>query len=245
MNTIAECRGVSFSYGRHPVLSDISFCLSPGITGLLGVNGAGKSTLIRLLATLRRPSSGSVEVAGQDVTARAGSIEARRYLGYLPQSFEVMNFSTVEANVEYAAWAHGVDEQNVRAVTLETLKAVGLDELAKRRVRTLSGGQRQRLGIACATAHKPELLLLDEPTVGVDPLQRDALRGMIAELGKSSAILLSTHLVEDVARLADRVLIMDCGRLVFDGSVDDLVAKVPTAVDRTVAIETAFRMMAS
>ncbi|MCI1660195.1 ABC transporter ATP-binding protein [Bifidobacterium psychraerophilum] len=245
MDDVVRCENVSFSYGRRQVMSGVTLGLSRGVTGLLGVNGAGKSTLMRILATLRHPSTGSVRVLGNDVCTRSGRAKARRQLGYLPQAFELMGFSTVLSNVEYAAWAHGIAEADVHEVSIEALRAVDLVDLRKQRARTLSGGQRQRLGIACATAHKPALLLMDEPTVGVDPLQRTALREMIATLGKRSTVLLSTHLVDDIARLADHVLVMERGRLAFDGSTEELIAKSPDATDRTAALEAAFTMVAS
>jgi ABC-2 type transport system ATP-binding protein len=147
--------------------------------------------------------------------------------------------------VEYSAWAHGVPGTDVHDAGIAALRAVDLLNLSTRRARTLSGGQRQRLGIACATVHRPDLLLLDEPTVGVDPLQRTTLRDMIAALGRRSTVLLSTHLVEDVARLADHVMIMHGGRLAYSGDTDDLVRTVPEAEDRAEAIETAFKAMAA
>jgi ABC-2 type transport system ATP-binding protein len=245
MAVTVSCSDVAFRYGRRACISGMSFDLCTGVTGLLGVNGAGKTTLMRMLATLRRPASGQIRVLGDDVATRAGRANARRNLGYLPQSFEVMGFSSVMSNVEYAAWAHGVAEGEVHSASIDALRSVDLLDLSSQRARTLSGGQRQRLGIACATAHRPALLLLDEPTVGVDPLQRTTLRTMIAALGQRSTVLLSTHLVEDVARLADRVMVMSEGKLLYSGPTDDLIATVPGAVDRADAIEQAFRTMES
>ena len=237
------CEDVFFRYGRRTCVSGVSFVLHAGVTGLLGVNGAGKTTLMGVLSTLRRPSSGEIRILGDDVCTRAGRSNARRNLGYLPQSFEMMGFSSVMSNVEYAAWAHGVAEKDVHEVSVAALRAVDLLDLSACRARTLSGGQRQRLGIACVTAHRPALLLLDEPTVGVDPLQRTTLRDMIAVLGRRSTVLLSSHLVEDVAKLADHVMIMSEGGLLYDGLADDLVGTVPDATDRADAIETAFKTM--
>ncbi|MBB2955276.1 ABC-2 type transport system ATP-binding protein [Bifidobacterium commune] len=242
---IVQCKNVGFRYGEIVALSGVSFDLTCGVTGLLGVNGAGKSTLMRLLATLCKPSSGSIRISGKDVSKTSERTEARHHLGYLPQAFDVMGFSTLLANVEYAAWSHGVSESDVHRVAVEALKTVDLSDLRNRRARTLSGGQRQRLGIACATAHRPDLLLLDEPTVGVDPLQRAALRDLIGRLGHSSTVLVSTHLVEDIARLADHVLIVDQGRLAFDGTADDLASMSPDQTDRAAAIDRAFQQVVS
>lgn len=245
MTTTVECDNVAFRYGRRTCITDISFTLRTGVTGLLGVNGAGKTTLMGILSTLRSPSSGRVFILGNDLSTSAGRSAAKRSLGYLPQSFEMMGFSSVLSNVEYSAWAHGVPGTDVHDAGIAALRAVDLLNLSTRRARTLSGGQRQRLGIACATVHRPDLLLLDEPTVGVDPLQRKTLRDMIAALGRRSTVLLSTHLVEDVARLADHVMIMHGGRLAYSGDTDDLVRTVPEAEDRAEAIETAFKAMAA
>ena len=213
-----ECRNLGFRYGRRDVFSDVSFTLMSGVVGLLGANGAGKTTLLTILATLRMPKSGQALLLGEDVTSVTGRERIRRSLGYLPQTVEVMGSSTVFDNVAYAAWAHGVDSSEVGYAVERALEAVGLMDVATLRARKLSGGQRRRLGIACAIAHQPRVLLLDEPTAGVDPLQRVRLHQLMTLIGKKSTVVVSTHLADEAARVADYLLIMRDGGLAFAGS---------------------------
>lgn len=221
-SNVVECCDVSFSYGRRKVLHGISVGLSVGVTGLLGPNGAGKSTLLNILATVRQPSGGTVAIDGADTTSRDGRATARRSIGYLPQRFDLMHGATLRRNVAYAAWAQGVPADRSDEAAFESLKLVGLAPRADERAGRLSGGQRQRLGIACAVAHRPRVLLLDEPTVGIDPIQRVEIRRYLRQIASTTAVVVSTHIVEDIAQSASRVLVMDAGRMWFDGSVAEL-----------------------
>lgn len=242
------CNHVRFSYGRQVVLNDVSFSIGKEVTGLLDVNGAGKTTLLNILSTLKKPTIGEVFIAGCDLSSHKGIEEARKKLGFLPQHFEVMNFSSVEDNVAYAAWSHGVSDSKVGEAVRRVIQSMNLEEKAKTKARKLSGGQRQRLGVACAIAHDPQIVILDESTVGVDPLQRNDLRALIKDLGKEHTVTLSTHLVDDIARIAQTLLILNNGRLAYDGSIADLEEvkklKSDSPIDTVTAIEHAFARLA-
>lgn len=242
------CENIHFSYGRQEILNDISFSIGTGVTGLLGSNGAGKTTLLSILSTLKKPSQGKVSIAGYDISTRKGVENARARLGFLPQHFDVMNFSSVEDNVAYAAWSHGVAEKEVGNSVQRVLESVNLASKAKIKARKLSGGQRQRLGIACAIAHNPAVVILDEPTVGVDPLQRNDLRALIEELGRNHTVILSTHLVDDIARIAQTLLVLNNGCLAYNGLLENLPEiqenQSNSSIDKATAIEHAFARLA-
>lgn len=209
---------VSYRFGRRDVLADVSFEVGRGVTALLGPNGAGKSTLLEILVGLRRPRTGSVVSSDGRFTSGGGA----GCVGYLPQRFSLALSRTATENVAYAAWVHGVDKGSCRRAAERALERVDLTEVSANKVRALSGGQRQRVGIACAIAHDPGVVVFDEPTVGLDPKQRRVMSRDVAAVAEMSAVLLSTHLVEDVQRMATRALVLSEGRLVFDGPVDAL-----------------------
>lgn len=213
--------GVSHQYGRRPALANVSLTLPTGVTGLLGPNGAGKSTLMKILVTATPLQSGEVRF-GERPLGRNSTNEIRRLIGYLPQRFELMEWSSVRRNVAYAAWAHGLSGDELGAAVDRALVSVDLADRSGSRARSLSGGMRQRLGLACALVHRPSVAVLDEPTVGLDPVQRGELRRLITELGEQSVVLISTHLVEDLAATAEQVIVLHEGRVRFRGTVDDL-----------------------
>lgn len=214
---------VSHSYGRRLALQEVSLTLPVGVTGLLGPNGAGKSTLMKLLATATGLQSGEIRF-GERRLGDGPVNEIRRLIGYLPQRFELMEWSTVRRNVAYAAWAHGLAGDALDAAVDAVLTSVDLADRAGSRARSLSGGMRQRLGLACALVHRPAVAILDEPTVGLDPVQRGELRRLITDLGEHSVVLISTHLVEDLAATAEQVVVLHEGRMRFRGSVAELRA---------------------
>lgn len=213
-----------YAYGRRQALRGVDLRLTPGVVGLLGPNGAGKSTLINVLATLSRPGSGQVRVGDADLSTAAGRRAARRLIGHLPQRFDVIGGMTLRRHAEYSAWTHGLPSSECAGAAERALDEVELGELADRKARSVSGGQRQRLGIACAIVHRPALLLLDEPTVGLDPAQRVRVRHYLHQIGTTTTVLISTHLVEDVAQIADGLLVLLDGRVAYRGTVADLAS---------------------
>lgn len=217
-----ELRGLSKRYGKVEALSGLSLTLEPGVTGLLGPNGAGKSTLMRILATISPPTSGEVLWRGVDVASRPDAI--RSELGYLPQDFGVYpNLDAVEF-LRYLAALKGLAGSAARARVDEVIEAVGLREAARRPLGGFSGGMRQRVGIAQALLGDPKLLVVDEPTAGLDPGERIRFRELLAGLGGERVILLSTHIVSDVEAVATSLVVMARGRLLARGTPEELLA---------------------
>ena len=220
-----ELRGVRKSFRGTTALAGVDLDLYPGVVALLGPNGAGKTTLLRILATVLGPDAGAVRILGRDPRDGAQRTEIRRHLGYLPQELTYPRGFSAYGFVDYIAvlkeWGEsaGRREQVRRA-----LEQVGLSNVAAKRIRALSGGQRRRLGLAQALLGSPDLLILDEPTTGLDPEQRVSLRHVLAELGRTATVVVATHQTEDVAALCERVAILDEGAVRFDGTVRDLVA---------------------
>jgi ABC-2 type transport system ATP-binding protein len=216
---ILQVDSLDVRYGNRQAIRQVSFQLDRGVTGLLGPNGAGKSSLLRSVATAQQPNSGSVLIGGVEATDPRNHRAVRRRIGYLPQTpgfypgFTVQRFALHIAVLKEIGGAKArLDE--VRRV----LSAVKLDDRRSDKVRSLSGGMRQRLALACAMLADPELLILDEPTVGLDPEQRLRFRGLIADLGRERAVLLSTHQTDDVASLCNRVIVLNGGTVRLDDS---------------------------
>ena len=226
MTVIAHLSGVSKRYGSTLALASTDLHLSAGVVGLLGPNGAGKSTLLRLLATSQLPSTGVITVAGHDVTGTlAERTAARRLLGYLPQEVGLPRRSTAFDFLDYIAVLKEWSDTTARHTEVRrVLDLVDLGALGTKRISALSGGQRRRLAIAQALMGDPVLVILDEPTTGLDPEQRASLRSLLSQQARGSAVLLSTHQTEDVSALCDRVIVLDAGTVCFDGTVGELVA---------------------
>jgi len=219
-----QARGVVRSFRRTRALDGAELAASPGVTGLLGPNGAGKTTLLRMLATVLAPDTGELRVLGRDPGDPAQRLEIRRRLGYLPQDPGYQRGFTAFEFVDYVAilkeWTQRRDRHDeVRRV----LGLVGLDEVRSRKIRALSGGMRRRVGLAQALIGDPELLILDEPTVGLDPEQRLRFRDLISQAGEGRTVLLSTHLTDDVAAICGQVVVIVAGRTVFSGTPSDLI----------------------
>ncbi|MGQ4334418.1 ABC transporter ATP-binding protein, partial [Streptomyces hayashii] len=223
MSTI-RVSGLRVRHRKAVALDAVDLDLGPGVHGLLGPNGAGKTSLIRVLATVAQPSAGRVEILGEDVgePARRGTVRAR--LGYLPQDFGYYPRFTVREFVAYVAWLKDMPAADVPAAVELAVRRVGLGDRADARMKTLSGGMLRRAGIAQAIVNEPEVLLLDEPTAGLDSEQRVELRALLRELGARSTVLVSTHLVEDVAAACTEVTLLDAGRVAYRGTPASLGA---------------------
>jgi ABC-2 type transport system ATP-binding protein len=216
---------VTKRYRGTTALDAVDLALAPGVTGLLGPNGAGKTTLLRILATVLAPDAGRVRLLGRDPGGPAELAEVRRRLGYLPQEIGFPRGFTGFGFVDYMAVLKEWTDRRARHDEVRrVLDLVGLGDRATRRIRALSGGQRRRVALAQALLGDPELLVLDEPTSGLDPEQRASLRGVLSRAGEEATVVLATHQTEDVAALCERVVVMDAGRVRYDGAVTDLVA---------------------
>lgn len=216
---------VTIRYGRRTAIDDVSFHLGVGVTGLLGPNGAGKSTLLRTVASAQRPDSGTVHLAGIELNSPEQLRAARRRLGYLPQAPGFYPGYRVSAFAHHVAVLKEIGGRDARAEEVRrVLAAVDLSDRAEQKIKALSGGMRQRLALACALLGDPQVLILDEPTVGLDPEQRLRFREVIARLGRERVVLLSTHQSDDVASLCSRVLVLHQGRVLLDGDVKSLAS---------------------
>ncbi|MGW5158342.1 ABC transporter ATP-binding protein [Nonomuraea wenchangensis] len=220
-----QIKHLTKTYGARRALDGLDLTLGAGVTGLLGPNGAGKTTLLRCLATTLAPDGGTVRAFGLDPADRVQRTALRRRLGYLPQNPGAYPHFTAFDLVDYVAILKELtDREHRHAEVRRVLAEVNLTDQARTKVRKLSGGMRQRLALAQALLGRPDLLILDEPTVGLDPEQRMAFRALVSRLGESSVVVLSTHQTEDVAALCERVVVMRDGRAVFDGTPGELAA---------------------
>ena len=215
---------VTRRFGRAQAVAGVSLETGPGVFGLLGPNGAGKTTLLRMLATVIPPSSGQVRLLGRDPCGHGPRREIRRRLGYLPQNLGYYPGFTVAEFVEYFALLKEMPPRQVPQAVATAIERVDLGGRARAKLRTLSGGMLRRAGIAQAIVNEPELLLLDEPTAGLDPEQRVAFRALLRDLAERATVIVSTHLVEDVGAACSQVGVMDAGKIVFQGTPDELIA---------------------
>jgi len=219
-----HAEGLRVRAGRRMAVDGLDLALGTGVHGLLGPNGAGKTTLVRALATVLRPAGGTLDLLGQTVNGHLDLRQVRRQIGYLPQEFGFYRRFTVREFVEYLAWLKQLPPCDVPGAVQRAIERVGLTDRADHRMKTLSGGMRRRVGIAQAIVNDPQILLLDEPTAGLDPDQRLQFRALLRDLAADTCILVSTHLVEDVAAACTDVMLIDEGRLVFKGVPADLAA---------------------
>ncbi|MEU4562189.1 ABC transporter ATP-binding protein [Actinoplanes sp. NPDC023936] len=218
--------GLGVRYGRRhkarTALDGLDLSLDTGVHGLLGPNGAGKTTLMRVLSTVLPATSGAVMLLGRDVRQERDRREIRRRLGYLPQAFGSYPRFTVREFVSYFAWLKEMPASRSAAAVEQAIARVGLADRADTRMKELSGGMLRRAGLAQALVNEPELLLLDEPTAGLDPEQRVTFRQLVREIGLDTTVLISTHIVEDVASVCDQIVLMGDGRIVLRGTPADL-----------------------
>ncbi|MBQ1734094.1 MAG: ABC transporter ATP-binding protein [Lachnospiraceae bacterium] len=205
--------GITKKYGTKTVVDNIKLRLRIGVTGLLGANGAGKTTLMRMMCGILKPDSGEITYDGHDVLSEG----YRNILGYLPQDFGYYPEFTGRDFLMYFAALKGLDKKAAKTRTAEILKMVGLDDVGKVKIKKYSGGMKQRLGIGQALINRPEILILDEPTVGLDPKERVRFRNLIEELGKTTIVLLSTHIVSDIEHIADDIVMVRSGEIIWQG----------------------------
>ena len=220
-----ETTNLTRRFGRNHAVAGVSLEIGPGVFGLLGPNGAGKTSLLRMMATVIPPTSGSLLLLGGDPRQHAPRREIRRRLGYLPQTLGYYPNFTVAEFVEYFALLKEMPVGNVPRAVAAAIERVGLGPRARSKLRTLSGGMLRRAGIAQAIVNEPDLLLLDEPTAGLDPEQRMQFRSLIRELGQRTTVVVSTHLVEDVGAACSDVALMLEGKIVFRGTPAELIAR--------------------
>ncbi len=205
-------RNLTKQYRDKRAVDGVSLRLTEGVNGLLGANGAGKTTLMRMLCGILKPTAGSVSLDGVDVSSE----DYRAVLGYLPQDFGYYPDFTGLDFLLYLAALKGLSRSHAKRKAAELLELVSLQDAGKKKIRTYSGGMRQRLGIAQALLNDPRLLVVDEPTAGLDPKERVRFRGLIAGLGRDTIVLLSTHIVSDVEKIADHMLMMSEGNIILN-----------------------------
>lgn len=215
---------VSKLYGSFAALKEVQLELGPGIYGLLGPNGAGKSTLMRIMTDLLAPTTGRVLYNGRDIHALGEAY--RDKLGYLPQDFGVYPNFTAEGFLRYIARLKGLDKAAAAKQTAELLELVGLTDRSGRKLGGFSGGERQRIGIAQALLNDPEVLILDEPTAGLDPQERIRFRALLTGLSRQRMVLLSTHIVSDVEYSADRVILLKQGKVIGQAAPSALLSEL-------------------
>ncbi len=216
-----ELNKVTKTYRGKQAVTDVSMRIGPGVLGLLGPNGAGKSSLMRILSTITRPTSGTVTWNGTDIVARPEPL--RRVLGYLPQDFGVYPNLSAREFLRYLAEVKGLSTRSAKERVDELLELVNLTDTGSRPVGKFSGGMRQRVGIAQALLSDPELLVVDEPTVGLDPEERMRFRNLLGDLASDRIVILSTHIVSDIEAIADDIAILTAGELRRRGTPEELL----------------------
>ena len=215
-------------FGDFTAVDDMNIRITNGVYGLLGANGAGKTTLMRMICTLLTPTSGQILCDGKDIQKMEG--EYRNLLGYLPQEFGFYPEFSVKDYLLYIASLKGIRPVVAKKRVKELLEQVGLSKAANKKMKKLSGGMKRRVGIAQAILNNPKILILDEPTAGLDPTERVRFRNMISELSKERIVILSTHIVSDVEYIANEIWLMKNGRLVQQGSLDVVLDSMPEKV---------------
>jgi ABC-2 type transport system ATP-binding protein len=217
--------------GKVRALDDVNLTVPPGILGLLGANGAGKTTLMRLVTGLIRPDAGRIVVGGHDMATADGRLAVQRVLGYLPQDLGMYPDLSAREFLDYVALLKGLDDrQHRRRRVGELLELANLTGDADRKLRGYSGGMRRRVGIAQALLNDPELLVVDEPTAGLDPEERIRFRTLLSRLAERRTVMLSTHIVDDVAQTCTEVAVLGRGRIIFRGTVAELTAEAEGSV---------------
>ena len=225
MNITINHLNKTYRGGIH-ALNNVSLTITSGMFGLLGPNGAGKTTLMRILTGILRPTNGMLQIDDYNVNSEEGRKAIRHVLGYLPQDFGVYPNLSAREFLDYIGILKGLSDRKARNQRVEELlEIVSLTPVSNRKLKTFSGGMKRRIGIAQALLNDPKLLIVDEPTAGLDPEERIRFRNLLSDLGGNRTILLSTHIVEDIAQTCQKLAIMKGGHIIFQGNVSDLLSK--------------------
>lgn len=227
MDNKIEIKNVDKFYGRKQALKNVSLTIEQGMFGLLGRNGAGKTTLMKTLATLHRKRSGEITVCGTPIESAK---EIRGMTGYLPQDFSMYPSMTVKESLDYLGVLSGMDKQLREQRIKMLLKRVNLTEQGHKKVKALSGGMKRRLGIAQALLHDPKVLIVDEPTAGLDPEERIRFRNLLCEVAEERIVILSTHIVGDIEATCENIAIMNSGEILWQGTVSELLKSAQSKV---------------
>lgn len=219
-----KLENISKIYGSTPTLQKIDLTLTSGVYGLLGPNGAGKTTLLRIIANILAPTSGRVSYDGEDISSMGERFRAK--LGYLPQEFGYYPSFTAEQYLKYIGRLKGLDKRETQREAFRLLEKFGLLSLARKKMKNLSVGQRRRIGLAQALMGDPEILILDEPTVGLDPEERIKFRRMISSLSRERCVLFSTHIISDLETVADEMILLDQGKIIGCATPDRLLGEL-------------------
>jgi ABC-2 type transport system ATP-binding protein len=227
--SMIQVEGLTKYYGSYKAIDSLSFHADAGeIVGFLGPNGAGKTTTMRILTGYMPPSEGRASIAGFDVLEQ--SLEARQHIGYLPETVPLYKELTVRQYVDYMAGLRGMSSNGRRSRVDEVIEMVGMSDRANSMVANLSKGMRQRVGLAQALVHSPKVLILDEPTIGLDPRQVLEVRNLIRDVGQERTVLLSTHILSEVSQLCSRILIINKGQIVAEDRPDTLSSRIQGSV---------------
>ncbi len=221
MSLEIEIKNLSKNYGKKQALDHVNLTISKGMFGLLGRNGAGKTTLMKTLVTLLKKQQGSITICGIPVEETA---EIRKIVGYLPQDFSMYPNMTVYEAMDYLGVLSGMSKEERRKRIPKLLKRVNLQDDRGKKVKALSGGMRRRLGIAQAILHNPKVLIVDEPTAGLDPEERVRFRNLLSEIAEERIVILSTHIVGDIEATCENIAVMDQGKILFKGTVEDFLS---------------------
>ncbi|HFL3568249.1 TPA: ATP-binding cassette domain-containing protein [Clostridioides difficile] len=219
-----EIRNLNFNYKNKKALDNINLPLTDGVVALLGPNGAGKSTLMRLLVTLYETSIGEIELNNIKYSKNNEKIKAN--VGYVPQDFDMYNNINGQEYLEFVAKMRGVSKNDLKKHIQKVVSKVNLDKFINKKIGTYSGGVKRRLGIAQALIGDSKLIVMDEPTVGLDPEQRNEFRRLLPEISKNSIVLISTHIVEDIQFNCDKLIILNQGKILYDGTINKFIDMV-------------------
>lgn len=237
---VLRARNLNLQRGSRPIYFDLSLDFGTGITAVLGPNGVGKTTLLEALSDPTSVKDGLIELEGRTVGSDLQPAEYFARTGFMPQKWAFYRGFSVQESITYSAWLKGLSSSQARSATVAVLKDLDLESVAKERVHRLSGGVQQRVGIAESFVHAPSVVFLDEPTVGLDPEQRHVVREYLKMQATSKTVVVSTHLTDDVEAIADRVVVISDGRVVFDAPPHALAARATTSGSAVPSVEAGY-----